>query len=51
MGIRIFVTGGTFDKEYDEIKEKLVFSETHLPQMLKLGRCNVDVDIRAHPKT
>jgi L-asparaginase len=46
MTIRIFVTGGTFDKEYDEIKEQLVFIETHLPQMLKLGRCKVDVNIR-----
>jgi L-asparaginase len=46
MAIRIFVTGGTFDKEYDEIKEQLVFVETHVPQMLKLGRCKVDVSIR-----
>ena len=46
MAIRIFVTGGTFDKEYDEIKEQLVFIETHVPQMLKLGRCKVDVNIR-----
>jgi L-asparaginase len=46
MVIRIFVTGGTFDKEYDEIKEQLIFVETHVPQMLKLGRCKVDVSIR-----
>ena len=46
MKIRIFVTGGTFDKEYDEIKELLVFRETHLPQMLKLGRCKVNIDTR-----
>jgi L-asparaginase len=46
MTIRILITGGTFDKEYDEIKEKLTFVETHLPQMLKLGRCKVDVNIR-----
>ena len=46
MPIRIFVTGGTFDKEYDEIRGRLYFTDTHLPEMLELGRCRVDVDIR-----
>jgi L-asparaginase len=46
MAIRIFITGGTFDKEYDEITGTLFFKETHLPEMLKLGRCRLDVDIR-----
>lgn len=46
MKIRIFVTGGTFDKEYNEIHEALVFRDTHLPEMLALGRCHVAVDIR-----
>ena len=41
--IRIFVTGGTFDKTYDEIKGRLSFAETHLPEMLRLGRSRVDV--------
>ena len=36
--IRIFVTGGTFDKTYDEIKGQLSFADTHLPEMLRLGR-------------
>jgi len=44
--IRIFVTGGTFDKTYDEIKGRLSFAETHLPEMLRLGRSRVDVAIR-----
>lgn len=35
--IRIFVTGGTFDKEYNELNGELFFKETHLPEMLKLG--------------
>ena len=39
MAIRIFVTGGTFDKEYNEIDGKLFFKDTHLPEMLRLGRC------------
>jgi L-asparaginase len=46
MAIRVFVTGGTFDKEYDEIRGRLYFQDTHLPQMLELGRCRVDVEIR-----
>jgi L-asparaginase len=44
--IRIFVTGGTFDKTYDEIEGSLAFGDTHLPEMLRLGRCHVDVSIR-----
>ena len=46
MAIRIFITGGTFDKEYNELDGKLFFKDTHLPEMLKLGRCKVPVDIR-----
>jgi L-asparaginase len=44
--IRIFVTGGTFDKTYDEIHGRLAFADTHLPEMLKLGRSRVEVSIR-----
>ncbi len=44
--IRLFITGGTFDKEYDEINGHLFFEDTHLPQMLELGRCRVDVRSR-----
>jgi L-asparaginase len=46
MAIRIFVTGGTFDKEYNEINGSLFFKDTHLPEMLKLGRCKLEVDVR-----
>lgn len=46
MSIRILVTGGTFDKEYDMIHGKLDFEETHVPEMLKLGRCTVEVEVR-----
>ena len=45
MGIRFFVTGGTFDKEYNELNGELYFKETHLPEMLALGRSRVAVDI------
>jgi L-asparaginase len=44
--IRIFVTGGTFDKTYDEIEGSLAFADTHLPEMLRLGRCHVEVSVR-----
>jgi L-asparaginase len=44
--IRIFVTGGTFDKTYDEIRGQLSFAETHLPEMLRLGRARVAVSVR-----
>ena len=43
--IRIFVTGGTFDKEYDELRGTLYFKQTHLPEMLQLGRSRLDVSI------
>ena len=43
--IGIFVTGGTFDKEYNELTGSLYFKDTHLPEMLRLGRCRIDVSI------
>lgn len=46
MSIRILITGGTFDKEYDELTGKLYFKNTHLPQMLELARCRLEVQIR-----
>ncbi len=46
MPIKIFVTGGTFDKEYHELDGKLFFKKTHLAEMLALGRSKVDVDVK-----
>jgi L-asparaginase len=46
MRVKILVTGGTFDKEYNELKGELFFKESHLPEMLRLGRCKLRVDIR-----
>ena len=46
MSVRIFVTGGTFDKEYDELRGTLFFKDTHLPEMLRLGRSRLDVSVR-----
>jgi len=45
MVIKIFVTGGTFDKEYNEITGELFFKDTHLPELLALARSTVKVDI------
>jgi len=46
MGVRILVTGGTFDKEYNERTGQLYFKDTHLAEMLKRGRSRVPVTIR-----
>lgn len=46
MQIKILITGGTFDKEYDEINGRLYFKDTHIQEMLKLGRCRLDIQIR-----
>lgn len=45
MSIRILVTGGTFDKEYDELSGRLFFKETHIHEMLRLGRCREPVTV------
>ncbi len=42
MQIRVLVTGGTFDKEYDELSGTLFFKDTHVPEMLRLGRARLD---------
>ena len=45
MTVRIFVTGGTFDKEYNELTGELIFKDTHVPEMLTLGRSKVPVEV------
>ena len=46
MSVRILITGGTFDKEYDEITGKLYFKDTHMREILDLGRSKLEVKIR-----
>ncbi|RMG67899.1 MAG: asparaginase [Bacteroidetes bacterium] len=46
MTIRVFVTGGTFDKTYDYLRGELFFEDTQLPEMLRLGRNTVDIRLR-----
>jgi L-asparaginase len=45
MSVRVLVTGGTFDKEYDELRGTLHFRNTHVPEMLRLGRCRLEVAV------
>lgn len=46
MPIKILVTGGTFDKEYNEINGTLYFKDTHINEMLRLGRCRLETSLR-----
>ncbi len=46
MPIRLFVTGGTFDKEYDEIEGKLYFKDTHVKEMLTRARSRLGIELR-----
>ncbi len=45
MPIRIIITGGTFDKRYDELKGALTFEGTHLPDILKRVRCTLPIEL------
>jgi L-asparaginase len=45
MTIRILVTGGTFDKEYDELTGRLFFRESHVEEMLRRGRARLDLAV------
>ena len=45
--IRVFTTGGTFDKEYNELTGELFFNDSHLLDMLRLGRCHLDVAVES----
>lgn len=44
--IQVYVTGGTFDKDYNFITGELYFKDTHLKQMFVRGRCRLDIDIK-----
>jgi L-asparaginase len=46
MAIRLFVTGGTFDKEYNELTGQLYFKDSHINEILKLGRSQLDLSVR-----
>ena len=44
--VQVFVTGGTFDKEYNYLTGELYFKDTHLKEMFDRGRSEVDIDIK-----
>ncbi|MEI7529995.1 MAG: asparaginase domain-containing protein, partial [Elusimicrobiota bacterium] len=46
MKIKLLITGGTFDKEYNELDGTLFFRKTHLQEMLNLGRNRVPVNVQ-----
>jgi len=46
MTIKLFITGGTFDKEYNELNGELFFRKTHLEEMLRLGRSRLPVKVK-----
>ncbi len=46
MAIRIFVTGGTFDKEYNELTGQLHFKDSKIGELLKMGRSRLDISVR-----
>ena len=45
MDIKLFITGGTLDKEYDPVDQVLCIKDTHLPEMLKKSRCRLNVEV------
>ncbi|TNE49222.1 MAG: asparaginase [Bacteroidetes bacterium] len=44
--IQVFITGGTFDKDYNYLTGELYFKDTHLKEMFERGRSKVDIDIK-----
>ena len=45
MRVAVFITGGTFDKEYNELSGELFFKKTHVRDMLGIGRSLVPLQI------
>ncbi len=44
--IQVFITGGTFDKEYNMLNGQLYFRDTHVHEMFAQGRSAVELSIR-----
>lgn len=43
MSIKLFITGGTIDKHYNELNGELHFDHSFIPNILEQGRCTVDI--------
>jgi L-asparaginase len=46
MTLRILITGGTFDKQYDPINGSLSFARSHLPQVIERARLTVPLQLQ-----
>ena len=44
--VQLFVTGGTFDKDYNFLTGELSFKDSRVSEMLHRGRCTVDFDVK-----
>lgn len=44
MKIKLFITGGTIDKNYNELTGELDYKETHIERMLEQARCRADLE-------
>ena len=49
--IHFIITGGTFDKHYDEIRGELTFKHTHLSEILDFVRCAVPLTFEINQLT
>ncbi len=43
MTIRLLITGGTIDKQYNELDGELIFTESGVEDMLTQGRAKLDI--------
>ncbi len=46
MSVQLFITGGTLDKAYNQQSGELVFTKTHLRDILRQAKCTVEVDLQ-----
>lgn len=46
MTIKLLLTGGTIDKNYNESNGELNFESTHIPALLELGRNKSEIEIK-----
>ncbi len=43
MIIKLLITGGTIDKQYDEMNSELIFTQSSVEKMLAQGRAKTDI--------
>jgi len=45
MTIKLLITGGTIDKQYDELNGELIFTQSGVEDMLTQGRVKLDISL------